>query len=89
MRPITVEIRMTCYKLGPTVFGNTKIKGIICIRGGKRCMNCGKYAPLLCDYLLRGKKKGQTCDQPICERCAREIGPNKHYCPAHYRMVKV
>ena len=28
-------------------------------------------------------EQGDTCDMPLCERCATEIGPDKHLCPKH------
>lgn len=46
----------------------------------KACVKCGTIAPLLCDYPV---VKGVTCDVPICEACALEIGPDRHLCPAH------
>lgn len=38
----------------------------------KRC-KCGAIAVKLCDYPLRGKKAGQTCDRPLCAKCATQL----------------
>ncbi|WP_423457999.1 hypothetical protein [Ottowia sp. VDI28] len=38
-------------------------------------------------YLCDGPPQRQgasTCDQPMCEAHARQIGPNRHLCPACY-----
>jgi hypothetical protein len=40
---------------------------------------CGAMAPLLCDYPV-GKR---TCDAPLCESHATQVGPDRHYCPRH------
>ena len=48
----------------------------------KKCRGCGAPAPLLCDWKIA---PGKTCDAPVCEECALEVGPEKHLCPAHRR----
>lgn len=45
----------------------------------KRCA-CGETAPFLCDWKLG---KGKTCDTPVCKAHAKQVGPDKHLCPAH------
>jgi hypothetical protein len=40
----------------------------------------------LCDYPLRGKRAGATCDRKLCERCAVHAGPDLDYCPPHARL---
>ena len=74
---------MTCRTIitGPGSFA------IVCTRGErkKRCA-CGNVATLLCDFPLTGEKTGKTCDAPICRRCAKSVGPNRDYCPAHGRI---
>lgn len=72
---------MTC-KVITTAGGGT---AIICNRGSKRCQ-CGRSASKLCDYPLTGSKVGQTCDVPLCNKCAVNIDKNKDYCRAHYRI---
>jgi len=63
---------------------------IACSRGGtqKRCQ-CGRAATKLCDYPLRGRKKGKTCDAPLCDTCAVSVGPDRDYCRPHARMAEV
>jgi len=68
--------------------------GFVCTRGGsqkQRC-SCGRVADYLCDFPLRGKKEGQTCDKPLCVKCAKLIKMTAqggiHYCPAHQRMAE-
>jgi hypothetical protein len=42
---------------------------------------CGvRHASKLCDWPLGA---GKTCDKPLCERHAVEVGPDRHYCPDH------
>lgn len=66
------------------------IRGIVCSRGRrKRCSECGRLgAGYLCDWKLRGKKKGKTCDRPLCDRCATEVAPDRHLCRAHNERWK-
>jgi hypothetical protein len=65
---------------------------VICTRGqrAKSCKGCAGRADLLCDYPLRGKKEGKTCDAPICKRCAvvqGEPADDRQYCPTHARIT--
>lgn len=32
------------------------------------------------------RKASATCDRPICAKCAVEVGPGLHHCPAHARL---
>ncbi len=61
---------------------------ISCTRGEQRarCKVCRGSAGLLCDWKLKGPKAGKTCDAPLCERCAQSPAPDKHLCPAHWRV---
>ena len=46
----------------------------------RKCRGCGqKTADLLCDGPKPG---GRTCDAPVCAKCAKTIGPDRHLCPA-------
>jgi hypothetical protein len=36
----------------------------------------------LCDHELEG---GKTCDAPLCDDHAHEVGKDRHYCPRHAR----
>lgn len=53
----------------------------------KRCGACatgdGEYQ---CDWKLTGDKAGKTCDAYLCVRCAHSPAPDKHLCPAHWRL---
>jgi hypothetical protein len=42
-----------------------------------RCMGISQY---LCDWPVDG---GKTCDAPLCEEHATQIGPDRHLCPRH------
>jgi len=78
---------MPCDPFVVTLPDGSTVKGFVCSRGQKqppRC-KCGRKAPLLCDQPLTGPKTGKTCDRPLCERCATEVGPDRHLCPAHAR----
>jgi hypothetical protein len=50
-------------------------------RPRKRCA-CGAVATLQCDWPVPGKASG-TCDAWLCRRCARHVGADTDYCPAH------
>jgi hypothetical protein len=58
-------------------------------RGGAPCSvpGCGETHTHLCDYPLKGKKEGQTCDAKLCESHATRLGPGKDYCPAHTKFA--
>lgn len=64
---------------------------IICGRGHRRkpCCSCGKPSSKLCDYPLRGRLSGKTCDRPICDVCAVKIDPKQDvdFCPTHAAML--
>lgn len=78
---------------------------IICSRGNRRrpppCVACGKPSTLLCDYPLRGKKQGRTCDRALCDQCTKRGAATQlgaigggfrevdtfDLCPTHARMV--
>lgn len=48
---------------------------------------CGHNAPFLCDWKVKGKRSG-TCDLPICEKHALQVGPDKHLCPLHQKAYQ-
>jgi hypothetical protein len=56
----------------------------ICTRGSrnpiKACVKCSAISTKLCDFKLPNRR---TCDKPLCDRCAVNVGPNKDYCPDH------
>jgi len=60
--------------------------GIVCIRGRREkprhcwVRHCDDPVTKLCDWPMDGKK---TCDRNICDGHADEVGPDRHYCPAH------
>jgi hypothetical protein len=86
----------------PLVSDDGKIYGWACSRGHdgappERCQACNRRRPTkLCDYSLKGKQEGKTCDRKLCERCAvqRQTGrpvfgkppPVVDLCPAHARL---
>ena len=43
--------------------------------------SCGYVADYLCDWPVGD---GKTCDLPLCEVCAHEIGDDKHACEIHW-----
>ena len=51
----------------------------------RRCVRCQAPSEFLCDYPV---VKGVTCDAPLCPACAKEIGPDRHYCPLHVKIVE-
>jgi hypothetical protein len=48
----------------------------------RRCSQCGRPAPLLCDWKTPARRSG-TCDAPLCEGCTTSPAPDKDLCPAH------
>ena len=52
---------------------------------GEYCADCGAPSEVLCDYPV---EKDKTCDRATCEDCAKEIGPDIHYCEHHYEEWK-
>ena len=63
---------------------------IICSRARRvpPCKFCSGFKPStkLCDFVLgegSGGKSAVTCDAPMCDRHATNVGPNKDYCPIH------
>jgi hypothetical protein len=63
----------------------------ICSRGARwtaRC-SCGEKASKQCDFPLKGRAQGKTCDRHLCSKCAHpqpQVGPDKDYCPAHHAL---
>lgn len=55
---------------------------IICTGGRRARCQCGKPAPLLCDWKVPGRRSG-TCDRPICNTCTTSPAPGKDLCPEH------
>lgn len=64
---------------------------IACSRGRRKaappCAACGRPSTKQCDYPLRGKKTGKTCDRHLCNACAvvvgSESGDSVDFCKAH------
>jgi hypothetical protein len=50
---------------------------------GKR-QRCCAMAGKLCDFAV----EGGTCDAPLCDEHAHEVGPDRHYCPIHHGIWK-
>ncbi len=68
--------------------------GMVHLRGTKLPPSCGArvlidgreqvcmaISAFLCDGPNSANRSG-TCDAPLCEIHARQIGPNRHLCPA-------
>lgn len=65
--------------------------GYVCTRGSRRpapCqeVGCGQPHVALCDWPLTGRAAGRTCDRRMCARHRNEVGPDRDYCPTHFRM---
>lgn len=55
---------------------------------GPICPFCGEHrSRLLCDFVIAKTLGGGeiTCDEKMCAKCAKAIGPDKHLCPKHQR----
>jgi len=44
-----------------------------------RCVACRRDADALCDH----PEDGGTCDAPVCDVHAQQVGPDAHRCPEH------
>jgi len=46
-------------------------------------------ATLLCDFEIGKTLGGEpiTCDAKVCVKCAKHVGPDKHWCPKHSRKT--
>ncbi len=74
---------------------------IICSRGRRlaKCSVCkSRLSTKLCDYPLRGRNAGKTCDAKLCDGCAQQqakqapfpgsvAGDTIDLCPAHAKLV--
>jgi hypothetical protein len=74
-----------------------KYHGVAYSRGerAKKCRACsGRAATRQCDFPLKGRKAGKTCDMNICDDCAvvqvgQTLGGDSvDYCPVHDRMSR-
>jgi hypothetical protein len=76
---------------------------ICCSRGAwpkhQACYVCGARSEFLCDWPVTRRAIGVgpkeypnitdgTCDKRMCRRCANEVGPDRHYCNAHFRLSR-
>lgn len=61
--------------------------GIVCSRGParRRCAFCGAWSTKLCDWPAG---PGKTCDRPLCDKHAVNVGPNRDWCPNHPKAIK-
>lgn len=60
----------------------------------KRCRFCSRTSTRECDYPLRGRKAGQTCNAPMCDAHSHQHGVHPpgtkyagdriDYCPPHH-----
>lgn len=49
------------------------------VNGEQLETRCMAISSLLCDWPVDGR----TCDAPLCEQHAHQVGPDRHYCRAH------
>lgn len=63
--------------------------GFVCGRprpGPCSVPGCGRMHGILCDFPVERKGAKGTCDAKLCRRCAKELGPEIHVCPAHAKV---
>lgn len=77
---------MTCTRLAL----DDGTVAIVCHRRepARPCAFCGAPTRTLCDFPLRGKRAGATCNKRVCEKCATVIGKDRDLCPPHARMAR-
>lgn len=51
---------------------------------GKAC-RCMALSGYLCDWRMFD---GRTCDQPLCDEHAHQVGADRHLCPAHAALAR-
>jgi hypothetical protein len=77
---------MGCVNISiPGKDGEPPVRAIICgVRRpkSKPCWvsHCGKPNTKLCDWPVGD---GKTCDAPICDKHATNVGPDRDVCPLH------
>lgn len=49
------------------------------------CVRCRGISEFMCDYPVMPRV---TCDAPICRDCAMQIGPDRHLCPLHVKILQ-
>lgn len=57
-------------------------RAIVCSSRRRPRCQCGRPAPLLCDWKVTSKRSG-TCDEPICQACSTSPAQGKDLCPTH------
>jgi hypothetical protein len=64
---------------------------ITCRRGQRRAHcevdGCIREHTKLCDFPLKGRKAGQTCDRKMCDSHAAGVGPDRDYCIPHASLT--
>ncbi len=70
--------RVTCHHVTLPDGG----RAIVCTgRQRTRTCSCGRRATLQCDYPVGDR--GRTCSAYVCERCATQVGIDRHHCGKH------
>lgn len=62
---------------------NVGLEFHVCGELGPHCADCSAVGDYLCDFPVGDNK---TCDRPMCQGHAHEVGHNLHYCQAHYEL---
>ena len=52
---------------------------------GPQQHQCCDISAFLCDWPVA---EGCTCDAPLCNAHAHQVGKNKHYCPRHLQEAQ-
>ena len=76
---------MPLYRTPDGTWVHLKLTGKAAKDPPKRCCYCGWISGYLCDWKIG---EGKTCDLPICEVHALEVGPDEHLCPTHQETWK-
>jgi hypothetical protein len=66
------------------------VSAIVCSRRrpAKRCAFCTAKATKLCDFEKERNWRGvNTCDKPLCDRHAINVGRNRDHCHDHPRAA--
>lgn len=54
----------------------------------KPCAFCGEASTKLCDFPVTVFGLTRTCEEPLCESCAKPVGENRDYCGPHFERAE-
>lgn len=74
-----MQVHMRGTKLPPACRARVRV-GKAGLDAAFECVLCLAPSSFLCDFPIDNKK---SCDMPLCQAHAGQVGPNKNHCPEH------